>query len=71
MDTRTEDDEADLHQPVCLLLIRPAGMQDFSSPRGASHFGNGYISCGRKHPRTVYVVDNAFDPLADHLEPDG
>src|SRR5262249_52702972 len=26
---------------------------------------------GRKQPRTVYVIHNAFDPLAYHVEPDG
>lgn len=50
-------------------VICPTGMQDFSS-REALHFGNGYISCSRKHPRTMYVVHNASDALADHFEPD-
>lgn len=50
-------------------VMCPTGMRDFSS-REALHFGNGYISCGRKHPRTMYVVHNASDALADHFEPD-
>jgi hypothetical protein len=28
-------------------------------------------SCCRNHPRTVSVIHDAFDPLADHVEPDG
>ncbi len=28
-------------------------------------------SGSRKQPRTVYVIHNAFDPLAYHVEPDG
>ena len=34
---------------------------------GTSHFCNGYIGCGQKHPWTMNVVHNLLDSFADHL----
>ena len=33
--------------------------------------GQRHRSGGRKQPRTVYVIHNAFDPLTYYVEPDG
>ena len=44
---------------------------NYPHPHVSSRFGNGYCGCGWNHPRTVYVIHDAFDPLRDHVETDG